>query len=66
LLKSAFEEPGEGPKCRLKVNFKATDVNAESGIISFENGNEASADIIVAADGIRVQLPEGHFSFIHD
>jgi salicylate hydroxylase len=54
LLKSAFEAPGEGPKCELKVNFKATDVNADSGIIRFENGEEVSADFIVAADGIRV------------
>ncbi|OJJ86984.1 uncharacterized protein ASPGLDRAFT_64281 [Aspergillus glaucus CBS 516.65] len=41
LLKSAFEAPGEGPKCELKVNFKVTD-----------NGVETSADIIVGADGI--------------
>ncbi|CAG8300850.1 unnamed protein product [Penicillium salamii] len=53
LLKSAFEEPGAGPKCELKVNFKATDVNPDSGVIKFENGEETSADIIVAADGIR-------------
>ncbi|KAJ5129127.1 uncharacterized protein N7515_005166 [Penicillium bovifimosum] len=53
LLKSAFELPGDGPKCELKVNFKAIDVNSESGVIQFENGVEASADIIVAADGIR-------------
>ncbi|CAG8238868.1 unnamed protein product [Penicillium salamii] len=53
LLKSAFEEAGVGPKCELKVNFKATDVNSDSGVIKFENGEETSADIIVAADGIR-------------
>ena len=39
----------------MKVNFKATDVNAEDGVIQFENGATASADIIVAADGIRVR-----------
>jgi salicylate hydroxylase len=38
----------------LKVNFKAVEVNAEKGVVRFENGAEASADIIVAADGIRV------------
>jgi salicylate hydroxylase len=54
-LKSAFEAPGEGPKCELKVNFKAIEVNAEKGVVRFENGAEASADIIVAADGIRVR-----------
>jgi salicylate hydroxylase len=54
-LKSAFEAPGEGPKCELKVNFKAIEVNAEEGVVRFENGAEASADIIIAADGIRVR-----------
>jgi hypothetical protein len=39
----------------LKVNFKAIEVNAEEGVLRFENGTEASADIIVAADGIRVR-----------
>ncbi|KAB8258474.1 hypothetical protein BDV32DRAFT_159924 [Aspergillus pseudonomiae] len=53
LLKSAFEEPGEGPKCTLEVNHKATALDAEAGIIQFENGASTSADLIVAADGIR-------------
>ncbi|KAL4890557.1 hypothetical protein BDV59DRAFT_91383 [Aspergillus ambiguus] len=53
LLKSAFEEPGEGPKCTLKVNHKATGLDAEAGVIQFENGTSATADLIVAADGIR-------------
>ncbi|KAJ5622761.1 hypothetical protein N7490_011366 [Penicillium lividum] len=53
LLKSAFEEPGEGPQCVLKVNHKAINVNSEEGTIQFEDGSETSADIIVAADGIR-------------
>ncbi|KAE8336017.1 hypothetical protein BDV24DRAFT_178901 [Aspergillus arachidicola] len=53
LLKSAFEEPGEGPKCTLEVNHKATALDAEAGIIQFENGASATVDLIVAADGIR-------------
>ncbi|KAJ5335597.1 hypothetical protein N7452_008000 [Penicillium brevicompactum] len=53
LLKSAFEEAGAGPKCELKVNFKAIDVDPDNGTIKFENGEESTADIIVAADGIR-------------
>ncbi|KAJ5660710.1 uncharacterized protein N7484_000082 [Penicillium longicatenatum] len=53
LLKSAFEVPGEGPQCILKVNHKAVHVDPEEGTIQFENGPRASADIIVAADGIR-------------
>ncbi|OQE16159.1 hypothetical protein PENSTE_c025G06280 [Penicillium steckii] len=53
LIKSAFEDEGEGPACILKVNHKAIDVNSEEGGVKFENGVEISADIIVAADGIR-------------
>ncbi|KAJ6016641.1 hypothetical protein N7451_000020 [Penicillium sp. IBT 35674x] len=53
LLKSAFEAPGEGPQCDLKVNHKAINVDPEEGTIQFEDGSQTSADIIVAADGIR-------------
>lgn len=54
LLKSAFEAPGEGPECVLEVNHKAINVDPEEGTIQFEDGSQTSADIIVAADGIRV------------
>jgi salicylate hydroxylase len=50
-----LEAPGEGLQCVLKVNHKAIGVDADAGRIQFENGDEASADIIVAADGIRVR-----------
>ncbi|KAJ5715638.1 uncharacterized protein N7483_012819 [Penicillium malachiteum] len=53
LLKSATEEEGEGPAVTLKVNHKAVEVNAEEGVIRFENGSQTTADLIVAADGIR-------------
>lgn len=54
LIKSAFEGPGEGPPCILKVNHRAVTMDPEAGTIAFENGTTASADLIVAADGIRV------------
>ncbi|KAF9894468.1 hypothetical protein FE257_007971 [Aspergillus nanangensis] len=53
LIKSAFEAPGEGPQCTLNVNHKATSLDADAGTIQFENGTVATADLIVAADGIR-------------
>ncbi|KAJ5226565.1 uncharacterized protein N7469_006571 [Penicillium citrinum] len=53
LIKSAFENEGEGPACVLNVNHKAIEVDAEEGRVKFENGAEISADMIVAADGIR-------------
>ncbi|KAI9927269.1 hypothetical protein MW887_003656 [Aspergillus wentii] len=58
LLKTAFDAPGDGPPCTLKVNHKAIDIDAEKGIIQFENGASASADLIIAADGIRSQSRE--------
>ncbi|KAJ5689845.1 hypothetical protein N7462_004237 [Penicillium macrosclerotiorum] len=53
LLKSAFEVPGEGSPCELKVNHKCVEVNPDEGTLRFENGETSTADIIVAADGIR-------------
>ena len=55
LIRSAFEEPGEGPPCTLKVNHKAITMDPEAGTVTFENGTSVSADLIVAADGIRVR-----------
>lgn len=56
LLTSAFEAPGEGPHCTLKVNHRATAMDPEAGTVTFENGTSVSADLIVAADGIRVRI----------
>ncbi|KAG7877102.1 hypothetical protein KL925_005097 [Ogataea polymorpha] len=53
LLKCALDENGEGVPCKLLVDHKALNVDTESGKISFENGHEATHDLIVAADGIR-------------
>ncbi|KAL2854603.1 FAD/NAD(P)-binding domain-containing protein [Aspergillus pseudodeflectus] len=53
LRKSAFEEDGDGPPCILKVTHKAIAINPEAGTITFENGHSTTADLVVAADGIR-------------
>ncbi|KAH8672595.1 salicylate hydroxylase [Tricladium varicosporioides] len=42
-----------GPQGEIIVNHKALEVLPEKGIIKFENGNTATADLIIAADGIR-------------
>lgn len=44
--------------CQLKVWHKATSLKPETGVIEFENGNVAHADLIVCADGIRSQSRE--------
>lgn len=45
-----------GPQGKILVNHKALDVDFEKGTIRFENGNTAAADLIIAADGIRVRF----------
>ncbi len=45
-----------GPQGKIVVNHKALEVNPEAGTIKFENGTTAAADLIIAADGIRVSV----------
>ncbi|KAF5208482.1 putative FAD-dependent monooxygenase [Clavispora lusitaniae] len=53
LKKYATSKEGKGVPCELIVNHKAVEVDFETGHVKFENGNEATADLIIAADGIR-------------
>jgi len=58
LLDTVQADPSEemGPRGQIVVNHKAVEVLPEKGIIRFENGNSATADLVIAADGIRVLL----------
>lgn len=68
LLDTVREESSEemGPQGKIVVNHKAIEVSPEEGIIKFENGTSVTADLIIAADGIRVRrtlsspVPYGH------
>jgi salicylate hydroxylase len=53
LKETAISQSGSGKPCKLEVWHKATSVDAENGVIAFENGNTVTADVIIAADGIR-------------
>ena len=53
LKKTATSQEGAGEPCKLEVWHKATSINTEEGVIEFENGKTVTADIIIAADGIR-------------
>lgn len=53
LKKYATSEEGAGKPCKLVVKHKAVEVDYKTGFVKFDNGNEISADLIVAADGIR-------------
>jgi hypothetical protein len=45
-----------GLQRKIVVNHKVLEVNVEKGFVKFENGNTATLDLIVAADGICVSL----------
>ncbi|OBA22377.1 FAD/NAD(P)-binding domain-containing protein [Metschnikowia bicuspidata var. bicuspidata NRRL YB-4993] len=53
LHKYAVSEDGVGTPCELHVNHKAIKVDYEAGHVEFENGSQCTADLIIAADGIR-------------
>ncbi|KAL9566138.1 hypothetical protein ACKAV7_009725 [Fusarium commune] len=53
LKRTATTSEGEGPPAKLLLNHKAIQVDAEKGWVKFENGLEITADLVVAADGIR-------------
>lgn len=53
LKKYATAAEGKGEPCKLILNHKAVEVDYETGYVKFENGNETSVDLIIAADGIR-------------
>jgi salicylate hydroxylase len=52
LMDSAVSQRGEGQPAKLVVNHKATDINIETGHITFANGATATHDVIIGADGI--------------
>jgi hypothetical protein len=56
LLETVKSDKGIGPACKLVTHHKAVSVNSEQGKIVFEDGQDASAELIIAADGIRVSL----------
>lgn len=53
LKKSATSVEGDGRPCEMVLNHKAIEVDYESGRVKFDNGTEISADLVIAADGIR-------------
>jgi len=53
LKETAVSGQGQGPPCVLKTWHRAVRIDAAAGQIEFDNGNVASADVIIAADGIR-------------
>lgn len=52
------------PEGMLKLNYKLVDIvdNGDSATLSFENGETVTADLVVAADGIRSLVRKKLFS----
>lgn len=52
LMSSATGEVGEGVPAKLLVNHVCSNIDLESGLITFSNGKTARHDLIVGSDGI--------------
>lgn len=52
IMDSAVGSRGEGEPAKLVVNHKAKDIDLETGKVTFHNGNTATHDVIIGADGI--------------
>ncbi|KAH8817284.1 putative salicylate hydroxylase [Xylogone sp. PMI_703] len=48
----ALQDEGEGAPVKLEVNRQCTDINLDTGVVSFADGNTTKHDLIVGADGI--------------
>lgn len=56
LLDAALSKDGVGIPCELLTSHRAGGVDAESGVVSFENGEVVVSDLIIAADGIHSHM----------
>ncbi|WXC64775.1 hypothetical protein SNK03_010587 [Fusarium graminearum] len=54
----ALSSHGQGRPAELKTWHKASSLDTETGHITFENGVEATHDVIICADGIRSVMRE--------
>ena len=63
LKQTAVQEAGKGTPCKLEVWHKAVEIDAEAGSVKFENGTSVTADVIIAADGIR-SLARGQLGIV--
>lgn len=53
MRESAFGEKGAGPPAKLLTNYRVRRIDAEAGKITFDDGSEVTADLIIGGDGIR-------------
>jgi salicylate hydroxylase len=56
LLDTVMQEEGTGTPCSLTTSHVAIDASPEEGTVFFANGDSVSADLVIAADGIRSRI----------
>lgn len=56
LKQAATSTEREGPPAVIRVSSRVTKCDCEAGIVTLENGEEISADLVVGADGIHSTL----------
>ena len=57
LLEAASGEDGEGRPAEIVLGRAVVGVDADQGIIKFEDGEEVQSDLVVIADGAHVRSP---------
>lgn len=58
LKEVALSERGRGSPAKLETWHRAVKLDPEAGHITFENGNSATHDLVICADGIRSIMRE--------
>lgn len=56
LLNACTSEEGKGTPVKVFVDYICDQVDSEAGTVTFKNGEQVKADMVIGADGIRVSL----------
>ncbi|KAL8293242.1 hypothetical protein RQP46_000936 [Phenoliferia psychrophenolica] len=56
LMDCALSQEGEGPPVKFVPFAKCASVDCEAGVVTFEDGREITADLVVGADGVSSKV----------
>ncbi len=54
LLDAALSTEGTGPPCTLQTGYGCDDIDFIHNVVTFSNGEQIGADLIIGADGVVV------------